>query len=429
MKLPAMKTFVFLPVVASALASQLASAASDSIVDAVKNGEAGIDLRLRYEDVNVDTSSDDSADAVTLRTRLNYTTDTFKGFGVMLEMENVSSLKSVNYNDGVNGKPGPAITDPTGTEVNQAYLSYTYEDTAGRLGRQRIILDNARFVGNVGWRQNEQTYDAFSITNKSLPDTNLFASYVTNVNRVYGDDSLVGDVDQSTTLLNASYEGLSWGKFTGYGYLLDGDPTGSQLAAGKNFNRWDTRTYGLRFAGSTDATDRAKVSYAAEYATQSDADDNPLSYDADYYNLEGGVTFAGITATLGTEVLGADGDNGYFITPLATLHKFQGWADMFLNNGLGNVNGGIEDIYISIGGTVAGIKLLAVYHDFSSDDKGASGNSSDDLGSEIDLMVAKDFGNYGLQLKYADYDADEESVGSVNLVDTRKLWLTATAKF
>ncbi|MEN8205123.1 MAG: alginate export family protein [Pseudomonadota bacterium] len=424
MKFFSMKTFVLLPVAAAcAFAGQQASAESDTFVDAIKNGKAGLSFRLRYEDVEVDTPSDDSADALTLRTRLNYTTDTFKGFGAMLEMDDITSLTSVNYNDGVNGKSGPAIADPEGTEVNQAYLSYAYKETGGRWGRQRIILDNARFIGNVGWRQNEQTYDALSISSKSLPDANLFAGYVTNVNRIFGEDSLVGDVDQSTLLLNASYEGLSWGKFTGYGYLLDADPSGKQSAAGANFNRWDTNTYGLRFAGSTDASDSVKVSYAAEYATQSDTDDNPLSYDADYYNLEAGITFVGVTVKLGTEMLGADGSDGFFITPMATLHKFQGWTDQFLGGGLGNIPGGIEDVYLSVGGKVAGIKLLAVYHDFTSDDKGASGNPSDDLGSEIGFLVGKDFGNYGLQLKYSDYDADDHGV------DTEKLWLTASARF
>lgn len=424
MKLPSLKMFVLLPVAAAcAFAGQQASAESDTFVDAIKNGKAGLSFRLRYEDVEVDTPSNDSADALTLRTRLNYTTDTFKGFGAMLEMDNVTALTSVNYNDGVNGKPGPAIADPKGTEINQAYLSYAYKDTGGRWGRQRVILDNARFIGNVGWRQNEQTYDAVSISSKSVPDANLFGGYVYNVNRIFGEDSLVGDVDQSTFLLNANYEGFSWGKFSGYGYLVDADPSGKQLAAGANFNRWDTNTFGLRFAGATDATDSVKVSYVAEYATQSDTDDNPLSYSADYYNLEGGASFAGVTVKLGTEVLGADGSDGFYITPMATLHKFQGWADQFLGGGLGNITGGVEDVYFSVGGKVAGIKLLAVYHDFTSDDKGASGNASDDLGSEIDLLVGKSWGDYGLLLKYSDYNADDHSV------DTEKLWLQATAKF
>jgi hypothetical protein len=334
----------------------------------------------------------------------------------MLEMDDVTELDDVDYDDSIrNSKETPQIADPEGTEVNQAYLSYTNGDTTGKWGRQRIALDNHRFIGTVGWRQNEQTYDAFSITNKSLPDTGLFAGYVTNVNRIFGEDHPKGDAGQSTILLNANYAGLPWGKLTGYAYLLDAD-TG--------FDRWDTDTYGVRFSGSADATDSVKVSYAAEFATQSDSEDNPLSYDADYYNLEAGVTFSGVTVKLGTEMLGADGSDGFFITPMATLHKFQGWTDKFLNGGLGNIDGGIEDVYVSIGGKVAGIKLLAVYHDFTSDDSGASGNASDDLGEEIGFLVAKDFGkHYGLQLKYADYDADEHKD------DTQKLWLTATAKF
>jgi len=424
MKIVSIPSFVLLPVAAAcALAGQQSFAASDSIVDAVKNGKAGLSLRMRYEDVDVDTSGHDSANALTLRTHLNFTTDTFMGFGVMLEAEDVTELDEVDYNDGVNGKPGPAITDPEGTEVNQAYLSYAYEDTSGRLGRQRITLDNQRFIGNVGWRQNEQTFDALSISSNSLPNTSIFAGYVTNVNRIFGEDSKVGDVDQSTTLLNLGYAGLPYGKLTGYAYLLDADPTDSQLAAGSNFNRWDTNTYGVRFAGDAAASDTVKLSYAAEYATQSDAEDNPLSYDADYYNLEAGVTVSGVTVTLGTEVLGADKDDGVFITPLATLHKFQGWTDQFLGGGTGNIAGGIEDIYLSVGGTVAGIKLLAVYHDFSSDDGDYNGLAGDDLGEEIGFLVQKDFDHFGLQLKYADYNADDFSD------DTKKLWLTATADF
>ena len=73
-------------------------------------------------------------------------------------------------------------------------------------------------------------------------------------------------------------------------------------------------------------------SYAVEYAHQSDAANNPNSYSAGYLLLEGGIDTKTFGATLGYELLGADdGDttpgainDGRFVTPLATLHKFQG---------------------------------------------------------------------------------------------------------
>ena len=49
------------------------------------------------------------------------------------------------------------IVDPEQTEVNRAYLRYRGISRLDiGLGRQRIVLDNQRFVGNVGWRQDSR---------------------------------------------------------------------------------------------------------------------------------------------------------------------------------------------------------------------------------------------------------------------------------
>ena len=266
-------------------------------------------------------------------------------------------------------------------------------------------------MGGVGFRQNEQTYDALSFTNTSLPDTKVYAAYVTNVNRIFGEGAPGGDAEQDTTLLlNASYSGLPFGKLTAYGYLIESD-----IAA------QSSDTFGLRFAGKTKVSDDVTALYEAEYAIQDDNSASPdgLDIDADYYNLVAGAKVAGVTAKLGYEVLEGDADGGFFRTPFATLHKFQGWADVFLGGGQGNINSGIEDLSFTVAGKVAGVKLVGVYHDYDSE-TGSTGS----LGSEIGFLIAKKFSkNYGLSLKYADYDADDFGV------DTEKLWLTATANF
>lgn len=354
--------------------------AAESIAEAFQNGSTSVSFRLRFEDVDVGGVSND---ALTLKSRLTYKTDTLNGFSALFEVDDTTVLGDEDYT---------GIADSEYTDVNQAYLAYSAADTTVKFGRQRILLDNQRFVGGVGFRQNEQTYDALTLTNKSLPDTTLFYGYISEVNNIFAVDA-----KHETHLLNAKYTGLPFGTVTGYYYQIEPDAAADSID-----------TFGVRFTGSQPAGD-AKLLYTAEYATQ----DQNNGSKPDYYVLEGGVSVSGVTAKLGYEVLEGDGTNG-FNTPLATKHKFQGWADKFL----GTPAAGIEDLYLSVGTKVAGVKLLAVYHDFESE------STSADLGSEFGFVVAKKFGkNYGLSLKYADYEAGDTGV------DTDKLWLTATAKF
>lgn len=379
--------------VAVALSATTPAMAAESITEAFTNGKIKVNFRLRFEDVD-NTNAD--ADLLSLRTRLTYSTDTFNGFGALIEMDDVTHGTEF---EGL-------IGDPEGTEVNQAILSYSFSDTTAKYGRQRILLDNQRFVGGVGFRQNEQTYDALSVTNKSFGDTEIFLANVTNVNRIFGEASPIGDHSNETILFNTKYSGLSAGAISVYAYMIDN----------QNALAYSSDTMGARFAGKTGI-----FSYAVEFATQSDGGDSPLSYDADYTLLEGGVKAGPVNLSLGYEVLGADGTNGGFITPLATLHAFQGWTDVFLGGGTGNVAGGIEDTYIKAAWSAAGLKFLVKAHQLGPDDSAAAGVS--DYGSEIGFQIAKSWDHYGLTFKYADYS--EDGFG----IDTTKIWLIATASF
>jgi hypothetical protein len=112
----------------------------------------------------------------------------------------------------------------------------------------------------------------------------------------------------------------------------------------------------------------------------------------------------------------ASADHGVGVaTPLATGHQVQGWADKFLST----PEDGIEDIYIGINGKVGTVKLGAIYHGFQAED------SSDDFGTEIDLVAAWPLDKYlTLKAEYASFDSDDDSRFS----DTDKLWLTLQAK-
>jgi len=421
--------------------------AADTLTDALTGGKASANLQYRYEDVRNAATTANTATASTVRLRLGYETATFNGFGAMVEAESLRAVGGRNYNSTANGLTTYAtVADPEATEMNQAYLSYSgIANTTAKWGRQRIKLDNDRFIGNVGWRQNEQTFDSFTIVNKSLPSTTLTAGYITNVNRVFSDNSLTpttfataGNAKMRSPIFNVNYKGWSFAEVVGYAYLLDYAP--SNIAA---FNAFSTNTYGLRLNGSAPMGGN-KLLYTAEFAQQSDASSNTINFKTNYTLLEGGVDVTNVAVfKLGYEVLGTDTGattkatgatvvNGTtagksFSTPLATLHAFNGWADMFL----ATPTQGLKDAYVSANTKLAGIGLGAVYHDYTADKTSTAGLTSSKLGNEWNLIATKVFDkNYTLGLKYADYKA-KGTTGTTfaTNVNTKKTWLWGEFKF
>nr|WP_320165948.1 alginate export family protein [uncultured Methylophaga sp.] len=389
--------------------------ANDSFYDALTGGKVSFSARLRYESVDQDNSLKD-ADAVTLRTTLGYKTDDYHGFGAFLELEDVSDLAG-NYEEYPQTavKKYSVIADPNGTEVNQAYLSYNGFNTEVKLGRQELTYRDApfhRFIGNVLWRQNHQSFDAVSLSNTSIKDLKLSYAYINKVNTIFGDDltaGLIDDgvIDMDSHLFNMQYSGLSIGKLEAYGYLLDYEDTAKD-------NANSTATYGVRLSGAKPVNEDFAAIYTAEYATQHDYADGKMD-PQDYYLVELGGKYQGWLAKLSYEV--QEGDGTYsFKTPLGTNHAFQGWADVFLTT----PNAGLIDTYFTVVGNVAGAKLIAVYHDFETD------KGSLDAGDEFDVMLQKTFmEHYTLGISYADYNADKEFGG----VDTDKFWLYGQLKF
>jgi hypothetical protein len=399
---------------APAVAPAAAPAAPASLAAALTGGKPVFQFRTRYEDVDQDNALD-TAKAWTLKSRLGYTTLAYHGWQAMVEADNVSAIGDEEFNSTGNGETGySVVADPDGTDLNQAWLAWTGCDTTVKGGRQRIILDNERFVGGVGWRQNEQTYDGGSIVNKSLGNTTATYAYVYNVNRVFGPDdgttpAWQGDWESDIHLLNLSYAGLPFGTITVYDYLMDIE---SKVALAQA-----NETLGVRFAGKQALGKSVSLLYQLEYANQEDYGDNPVDYEADYYLVEAGLALpAAITLNAGQEVL--EGEAGVpgqaFRTPLATLHKFQGWADMFLST----PDAGIQDRYAGASIVLAGITALATWHDFEAEDGGAS------FGEELDVSLTRKFGQYVTgMLKYADYSEDGFAV------DTRKFWVQVQLDF
>jgi Alginate export len=382
----------------------------ESFKTAVGKTKLILDTRLRTEDVDQEGLAND-ANAITLRARLGFETGKFFGTSLLVEGEGVVPLEDDYRPDPTVPEKVtyPVVADPESYEFNRVQLTNTsIPGTTLTLGRQRILLDDQRFVGNVGWRQNEQTYDAFRIVNKSIKDVVLDATYLDNVNRVFGEDSPQGDYQGDSVLLNASYQ-AKIGKLTGFGYLLEFDNIPGVPAAVRD----SSSTYGLRFAGEA-PVGKVKLSYMASWATQTEYADNPLSFDLDYVLAEITASFKQFGIGVGTEILEGNGVKG-FTTPLATLHKFQGWADKFL----ATPANGIEDTYINVSTNlkaVGGLDTLGVvlsYHDYQAQ------HVSADYGSEWNASIAAKFKKVSFMLKYADYQ--EGVLASAR--DTEKMWM------
>jgi hypothetical protein len=391
--------------VSAALFSHVAFAAED-FSNLFTQGKAIFDARYRYEHVDQDNALK-HANAQTLRTRAGFQSGKWYGLSALIEADNVSRIGDAAYNSTRNGQSEySVVADPDGSEVNQALLRYDHTYGSAVVGRQRINLDNQRFVGGVAWRQNEQTYDGALGQLKPLEGLTLSYAYIDNINSIFGPDNGRFDtpgnpanIEGHSHLLNAQYKLIPELTATAYQYLLGLD----NLAGASQ----SSKTTGLRLNGAV-----AGVSYALEYAQQKDYADNPLQLDSDYYLAELGYTLKGVTLKGGYEVLGGDKGPGNraFQTPLATKHAFQGWADIFL----ATPADGVKDAYVGATLPLFGGSLQAWYHDFRAE------QGSSQYGEEIDVAYGHPIpgvkGLVGL-LKYASYDADEFAV------DTDKLWL------
>jgi len=364
--------------------------------EAVTGGKVNLDVRYRYESVE-QTGAAHDATASTLRTRLGYRTGDLGGNTVYLEFEDIVAIGPDKYNSTRNEYTTyPVVLDPEGTGVNQVYLERGRRDGVTlRIGRQRIVLDNARFVGDVGWRQNQQTYDAVSLVDSHTKGVTLTYVYLWNVSGVD-----FADTAQDSHLVNLAFRGTDRGSLVLYGYWLNNNDAPATSSV----------TYGGRYGGRYAREDGA-ATLTLEYARQAEYAGSGIG-DNDYKFAE--VTAGSDRSTAGAayEVMGGDGTTA-FQTPLATKHAFDGWADQFLTTPAD----GLVDTAFTLAVRGQSTTLKGVYHRFTADRGSAT------YGTEWDAVLERKLGDHTLGVKYADYAAD--SFGA----DTKKLWVYGEARF
>jgi hypothetical protein len=369
-----------------------------------------VNFRVRYEHVDQNELAIDQSSALTFRLRGGLQASSGHWSALV---EGQGTLAAIDhYYDGLDGAATrPLVADPQTIGLYRAQLQYAQPGLTVTAGRQKIVLDDERFVGNVGFRDNAQTFDAARIEWSPIKGLKADVTYAWGVRTIWGIDG-VGARQQAVSgdnvFANLSYK-TPIGTLTGFAYLIDQDEA---LVQGY---RVSSQTYGVRLAGGYPFSKQIKLSYQASYARQSDYHRNPNDYRADYYLIDGLVDAYGWKIGGGYEVLGADHGTALtsFQTPLATGFKFQGWADKFLTT----PSNGIRDAYGSLGygwkqlGPAKAVTLQAVYHDFRSDRLGQH------YGTEWDALASAKFGKTMVSVRYADYQAKSF------MTDTRKLWL------
>ncbi|MBZ9611828.1 hypothetical protein [Rheinheimera maricola] len=372
------------------------SLVANELSTAVKQSSVSANFRYRLEYVEQDNALDDAI-ASSLRSRLTVNTGRVSGFSALVQLDNVSLLGNDNYNSTVNGKTDySVVADPKGTDINQALLQYSNESgTTFSAGRQLVNQLNQRFVGGVGWRQNEQTLDGYRLQQQFSDSVSAELGHYHNVNRVFGPKGAAADQGGSFNTALLQWQLTPAHQLAAFGYDFDFD----------NWALRSSRTVGIDYQGKLSTG--PKLSWQVALAKQDDAHNAALSFSHHYHRLSLSWALDNLTLQAGQERLAGDGQSA-FQTPLATLHAFSGFADIFLNT----PNSGLRDNWLEAKTSLNKVALSVAYHRFDSDL--GSTKYGDEFNASAGYSLNKQL---SALLKLAHYQADTLAV------DTTKVWL------
>ena len=379
--------------------------------DECEDERLSTDVRIRY--ANVEDNVNKRANALTARVLMTASTPSVSGMRIQLAAEHVNDFGVNSYNDGgTNGQfEYAAEVDPSGTELEEAFVEYKNEDFTMRYGRQYINHGALpqRFLGTVAWRQNNQSYDALTIDG-GVGSINMQAAFVEKVYRVLGRDhpsrgTREWDIDGIG--IRSTYS-MDVGNLTGYFYNLD---FVDNLA-------YSTRTFGMEFDNA--CFDAWSGTCKAAFSSQA-----PLSDTQDYDNLSHmhgsvGVNFSNFmddntTGSVTFNFTRLEGDGTYsFKTPLATLHGYAGSSDKFLINTPAT---GLINYEVRVKEQLFGWNMTFAFHRFDAIEGPIS-----NYGNEFDFAAVKSFGKYKLLLKMTTYSANEDWAPATYGIDATKYW-------
>lgn len=319
----------------------------------------------------------DAASFVSQRTRLN------TGYK-MAKLNFYVSFQDVRVWGDV---PQLNTTDKNGLSVHEAWGELVFNPQfSTKLGRQEIVYDDHRILGNVGWAQQARSHDAALIRfqkNKFKAD----AGYAFNQDG----ESLAGHVLTVNTYKSLFYTWLhqDWDNWRVSLLFLN---NGLQYLDDKDEANNETRY--SQTAGSHINFQKGDFMLSANmyYQFGKDVSNNDLS--AYLLGIEGTYKFSSsFTAGAGAELQSGNdngapnnGENKAFTPLYGTNHKFNGFMDYFyVGNHMNSI--GLIDLYAKV--KIASSKKSAfdlAVHNFSSAAEIPGVDSQ--LGTEVDLVYS-----------------------------------------
>lgn len=323
-------------------------------------------------------SSDDAAFATSQRTRLNlgYAEETFR---VGLSVQDVRTWGDVAQLN---------LSDKNQLMLHEAWGEIIFnENFSLKVGRQELVYDDSRILGNVGWAQQARSHDLALLKFKTDGGGKFHVGFAVNNDAEF----------LSRQLYTTNYKSM---QFAWYNRKLD------QF----DFSLLFMNVGQERDTDPTDAVDRdtrysqtfgthmnyrpGKISFTGSLYAQTGKD--PADTDLSAYMFNLGMKFpvaenwkgnVGIEMLSGTDDTEMEDNNSF--TPLfGTNHKFNGHMDYFyVGNHVGNV--GLTDIYGGLNHAKGQWSFATAIHLFSTAADLYLGPEKQDkyLGTEVDLSV------------------------------------------
>ena len=305
------------------------------------------------------------------------------------------------------------------------------EFTSLKVGRQPISYDDQRILGGLGWAQQARTHDAAIL--KYLNNgysLDLGGALNTNASTgpVYNNSTLFTYRDMGLLRANKKYGKLNISALalvnTYQDGIVVGNPKASLFTGGVHTGyktgglNLTTNIYfqdGQRLAPTTGAVLDVKGAYLASLLAKYKFSDK-FTLGAGYESISGRTD-----------------DSAAFFPIYGTNHKFNGLMDRFYVGNHGN-SSGLNDLQVSVATKISGIAVSLTGHYFTEvqdvasapgTNTGAVGLSGKDLGSELDLVLAKKFKEFSLAGGYSQFF---EPSGVIGKNTQNWAWLMLTIK-
>lgn len=288
------------------------------------------------------------------------------------------------------------------------------ESSSLKVGRQPLSYDNQRILGGLGWAQQARTHDAVVYKyKKDKLSLDIGGSLNTTTDEVYNNSTLFTYRDMLFLRLNHKGE-----KFNVSFLTLSNTYQNSNVDGATKSN---LTTYGLHMGYKAGALSLTSDLYMQEGERIGGVDVKGaylaslgLTYKLDKTNSLG----------LSYEVIsGKESDTAAFFPLYGTNHAFNGLMDRFYVGNHANA-GGLKDLKLTYKTKISGVALTVAAHSFTEQSQGG-----DDLGTEIDLILAKKFKEFVLVGGYSHFIEPSAVADLANVKDTQNwAWLMLVLK-